>query len=210
MPSRHGSATNCFGQSHGQGCHPRALPGMGRRGRLYLCYVQAEWRNRLSLGRQGLQGPGDWATMYLYVKKEGFKSTGFVEMPATCAERDFVESSPDICSYKVTVSCLCNPEAPSTSPSFAPSFSPSAAPSFAPSSMPSAAPSSMPSSAPSSAPSAELETRRIRSLATEGNYHCSLGKYACADGPDHVEICHYSSRTGYKTYCVPQSDSEIV
>jgi len=155
-------------------------------------------------------GPGDWATMYLYVKKNGFKSTGFVEMPSVCAEQDFVESSEDICSYKVTVSCLCNPEAPSTSPSFAPSFSPSAAPSFAPSTMPSAAPSAMPSSAPSSAPSAELETRRIRSLATEGNYHCSLGKYGCSDGPNHVEICHYSSRTGYKTYCVPQSDSEIV
>ena len=155
-------------------------------------------------------GPGDWATMFLYVKKAGFKSTGFVEMPQICTEQDFVESSGDILSYKVTVACLCDPDAPSSSPSFAPSFSPSAAPSFAPSAMPSGAPSAMPSSAPSSAPSAELETRRIRSLATEGNYHCSLGKYGCADGPNHVEICHYSSRGGYRTYCVPQSDSEIV
>lgn len=148
--------------------------------------------------------------MYLYVKKKGFPAPAFVDMPEICTEMDFVESSTDICSYKVTVSCLCTPEAPSSVPSFAPSFSPSAAPSFAPSAMPSGAPSAMPSSAPSSAPSAELETNRIRSLVTDGAYQCSAKEYGCDDGPNHVNICHYSSRTGYRTYCVPEADSEIV
>ena len=125
-----------------------------------------------------------------------------VEVPALCAERDFVESSDKCCKYQVVVSCLCHSDAPSSSPSFAPSFSPSAVPSFAP--------SSMPSSAPSSAPSAEIETRRIRASTEEGPLFCSHDEFACDDGPNHVNICHYTSRIGYRTYCVPAEDSEIV
>ena len=121
---------------------------------------------------------GDWAYLEMYVKDESFKKGEFVEMPDLCAERDFVGSSDKMCKYRVVVSCLCTPGAPSTSPSFAPSFSPSAAPSFAPSAAPSGAPSSTPSSAPSSAPSAEIETRRIRAATTEGAFYCSQDEFA--------------------------------
>eukprot|EP00977_Amphora_coffeiformis_P006613 scaffold1428_cov159-Amphora_coffeaeformis.AAC.3 len=138
---------------------------------------------------------GDWAYLELYVKNDGFPSSEVVTIPTLCAERDFVSVSSDkMCKYKIVVSCECNPEAPSSSPSFAPSFSPSMAPSFA----------------PSSAPSAEIETRRIRSSSTEGSYFCSADEFGCDDGPDHVNICHYTSRIGYRTYCVPAADSDLV
>ena len=149
--------------------------------------------------------------MELWVKDDKFKPfKDVVEVHSLCAERDFVVSSNKMCKYKIVVSCMCSPGAPSSSPSFAPSFSPSAAPSFAPSAAPSGAPSSMPSSAPSSAPSAEIETRRIRAATEGGSFFCSAEEYGCDEGPDHVNICHYTSRIGYRTYCVPAADSEIV
>jgi hypothetical protein len=72
------------------------------------------------------------------------------------------------------------------------------------------APSAAPSSAPSSAPSAEMEQRRIEALTEEGQFHCSSKAYPCEEGPNYVNICHYSTRIGYRTYCVPEGDSEIV
>ena len=80
----------------------------------------------------------------------------------------------------------------------------------------------MPSSAPSSAPSSEeggdFESipvrRRAEAEPTEGmeeeSFFCSATDFACDGGPNHVHICHYTSRIGYRTYCIPESDSEIV
>ena len=82
-------------------------------------------------------GPGYWATMYLYVTKTGFSGgasdAAVVTKPDICENEFNADSmvSKDTLTYKIQVSCLCDPTAQfisSSAPSFAPSFSPSAAP----------------------------------------------------------------------------------
>lgn len=143
-----------------------------------------------------------WANMILYVNDDSFNSGSVVEMPDPCNNEDFVVDNEHTVSYEVTVSCVCDPSSISSAPSFAPSFSPSVAPS--------ASPSAAPSSAPSSAPSAEIQERRAREISEESEYHCSAKVHPCDEGPNYVNICHYSTRIGYRTYCVPEGDSEIV
>jgi hypothetical protein len=146
-----------------------------------------------------------WANMILYVngKDFGTDSSNPVTMPGVCADGDgIIDNSADTVSYEISVTCVCDPSAVSSAPSFAPSFSPSVAPS--------AAPSAAPSSAPSSAPSAEIQERRVQEASEEGEFHCSAKAHPCSEGPGYVNICHYSTRIGYRTYCVPEGDSEIV
>merc|ERR1712176_855905 len=42
----------------------------------------------------------------------------------------------------------------------------------------------------------------------EGSY-CSAEDFPC-NGGDMVYVCHYSTRHGYQTFCIPESDSEIL
>lgn len=43
----------------------------------------------------------------------------------------------------------------------------------------------------------------------EGHF-CSSVDYPCGDKGDMVNVCHYSSRDGYQTFCVPESDSDVI
>jgi len=39
---------------------------------------------------------------------------------------------------------------------------------------------------------------------------CSLEHFSCGDNGKSVNVCHYSAKDGYQTYCVPQADSDVV
>jgi len=41
-------------------------------------------------------------------------------------------------------------------------------------------------------------------------HFCVSEDYPCGDKYDHVYVCHYSARDGYKTFCVPESDSDVL
>jgi hypothetical protein len=44
-----------------------------------------------------------------------------------------------------------------------------------------------------------------------GHYYCSSGDFPCGrDNGQLVHVCHYSSRLGYQTFCVPEPDSEVL
>jgi hypothetical protein len=44
----------------------------------------------------------------------------------------------------------------------------------------------------------------------ESTQHCAKEDYPCGENGEYVHVCHYSSRDGYQTYCVPESDSAVV
>merc|ERR1712071_714686 len=39
---------------------------------------------------------------------------------------------------------------------------------------------------------------------------CVVEDYPCGPGLDKVHVCHYSARDGYKTFCVPEADSDAL
>lgn len=41
-------------------------------------------------------------------------------------------------------------------------------------------------------------------------HFCSSEDYPCGDDSNLVHVCHYSAKDGYQTYCVPESDSDVV
>ena len=41
-------------------------------------------------------------------------------------------------------------------------------------------------------------------------HFCSSVDYPCGENGGMVNVCHYSSRDGYQTYCVLESDSDII
>jgi len=43
----------------------------------------------------------------------------------------------------------------------------------------------------------------------EGHF-CSSMDYPCGENGSMVNVCHYSSREGYQTYCVPELDSDVI
>jgi hypothetical protein len=45
---------------------------------------------------------------------------------------------------------------------------------------------------------------------TNQDHFCSSVDYPCGDKSDMVHVCHYSTRDGYQTYCVPESDSDVI
>ena len=51
----------------------------------------------------------------------------------------------------------------------------------------------------------ELEANCQRRL---NQFHCSRTDYPCPN--EGVYVCHYSTRDGYQTFCVPELDSEVV
>ncbi len=44
----------------------------------------------------------------------------------------------------------------------------------------------------------------------EASSYCRSADYPCAEGNDMVNVCHYSSRQGYQTFCIPEQDSEVL
>lgn len=52
----------------------------------------------------------------------------------------------------------------------------------------------------------ELELEPIKADA----HFCTATDYPCGDDGDKVYVCHYSARRGYKTFCVPEQDSDIM
>jgi len=46
--------------------------------------------------------------------------------------------------------------------------------------------------------------------AEDGGFYCSAYDYPCGDADSMVYVCHYSARSGYQTFCVPEADSEIL
>jgi hypothetical protein len=42
------------------------------------------------------------------------------------------------------------------------------------------------------------------------SYYCLASDFPCDGGVDFVHVCHYSSRLGYQTFCIPESDSEVL
>jgi hypothetical protein len=42
------------------------------------------------------------------------------------------------------------------------------------------------------------------------SYYCLAKDFPCEGGEDFVHVCHYSARLGYQTFCIPESDSEVL
>jgi len=42
------------------------------------------------------------------------------------------------------------------------------------------------------------------------DHFCVVEDYPCGPNNDKVHVCHYSSRDGYKTFCVPEADSDAL
>jgi hypothetical protein len=45
--------------------------------------------------------------------------------------------------------------------------------------------------------------------AVDGGFYCSAEDFPCK-GAGNVHICHYDARRGYQTFCLPESDSEVL
>jgi hypothetical protein len=46
--------------------------------------------------------------------------------------------------------------------------------------------------------------------ADDGSFYCLSEDFPCQDGANTVHVCHYSTHRGYQTFCIPESDSEIL
>jgi hypothetical protein len=44
----------------------------------------------------------------------------------------------------------------------------------------------------------------------EEEHFCVNADYPCGTDTDKVHVCHYSARDGYKTFCVPEPDSDAL
>jgi hypothetical protein len=42
------------------------------------------------------------------------------------------------------------------------------------------------------------------------SFYCLSEDYPCDGGDDYVHVCHYSARLGYRTFCIPEADSEVL
>jgi hypothetical protein len=45
--------------------------------------------------------------------------------------------------------------------------------------------------------------------AEDGSFYCTADDFPCEDGSK-THVCHYSTRRGYQTFCIPEADSEIL
>jgi hypothetical protein len=52
------------------------------------------------------------------------------------------------------------------------------------------------------------ETKEAKNAASP--HHCSNQDYPCGENDENVSVCHYSARDGYQSFCVPESDSDVV
>jgi hypothetical protein len=46
--------------------------------------------------------------------------------------------------------------------------------------------------------------------AEDGSFYCLSEDFPCQGGNNMVHLCHYSTRRGYQTFCIPEADSEIL
>jgi hypothetical protein len=46
--------------------------------------------------------------------------------------------------------------------------------------------------------------------ANKDGHFCVSEDYPCGEDGSRVNVCHYSARDGYKTFCVPESDSDVL
>jgi hypothetical protein len=44
----------------------------------------------------------------------------------------------------------------------------------------------------------------------KSSFYCVARDYPCEGGTDFVNVCHYSARLGYQTFCIPEADSEVL
>jgi hypothetical protein len=42
------------------------------------------------------------------------------------------------------------------------------------------------------------------------SFYCLSEDFPCDGGDDYVHVCHYSARLGYRTFCIPEADSEVL
>lgn len=47
-------------------------------------------------------------------------------------------------------------------------------------------------------------------LSDVDDHFCVIEDYPCGTSLDKVHVCHYSARDGYKTFCVPEADSDAL
>lgn len=52
----------------------------------------------------------------------------------------------------------------------------------------------------------EIETKDTKAE----DHFCVVEDYPCGPSSDKVHVCHYSARDGYKTFCVPETDSDAL
>ena len=60
------------------------------------------------------------------------------------------------------------------------------------------------------APASPTATANEPSADGKDGHFCVSEDYPCGEDNDHVHVCHYSSRDGYKTFCVPETDSDVL
>jgi len=46
--------------------------------------------------------------------------------------------------------------------------------------------------------------------ANKDGHFCVSEDYPCGEDGSRVNVCHYSARDGYKTFCVPEADSDVL
>jgi hypothetical protein len=47
-------------------------------------------------------------------------------------------------------------------------------------------------------------------VSKEDGHFCAPADYPCGENGDLVHVCHYSSKDGYQTFCVPEADSDVL
>jgi len=58
----------------------------------------------------------------------------------------------------------------------------------------------------------EIEAASFASAGedSEEGFYCRAVDFPCGEAEDMVHVCHYSSRLGYQTFCIPEADSEVL
>jgi len=56
----------------------------------------------------------------------------------------------------------------------------------------------------------EFEALTGHSEPNDEQHFCVVADYPCGPNDDKVHVCHYSARVGYKTFCVPEPDSDAL
>lgn len=55
-----------------------------------------------------------------------------------------------------------------------------------------------------------IPTANKPSADGKDGHFCVSEDYPCGEDNDRVHVCHYSTRDGYKTFCVPEADSDVL
>lgn len=64
---------------------------------------------------------------------------------------------------------------------------------------------------PVSVSTQEIESATNNAASNDNEDHfCVVEDYPCGPKGDKVHVCHYSARDGYKTFCVPEPDSDAL